>query len=287
MERDHGGLIRAAWHRTAPDQRRLFDEDTGARFGTFVTLAEGMETLPRALAATLPPQSIRLNSPARRISRNASATGWTVELLNGAAFEADAVIVTTEAHATARLFEATDPSLALQLRGIPYASSVILNMAYRREEIQHPLDGLGIFAPLIENRSFLATSFSSVKFPNRAPEGTVMLRTFIGGPMQAELCQLEDQALSDLVARDLGQLIGAKAPPLFQQISRHPRAMPQYVLGHLDSVEAIRKRIERHPGLFLTGIAFDGVGIPDCIRGAQKTASDVLNSLFNSSVAAA
>ena len=63
--------------------------------------------------------------------------------------------------------------------------------------------------------------------------------------------------------------------------------MPQYTLGHLDRVDAIRRKLARHPRLFLTGIAFDGVGIPDCIHAAEPTAESVLNSLANAATAAA
>ena len=108
----------------------------------------------------------------RRISRNEPVSPWLVELLDGPPLEADAVIVATEAHAAARFLDAQDPGLALQLRAIPYASSLIVNVAYRRDQIQHPLDGFGVVVPAIEGRSILAVSFLSVKFPNRAPAGT-------------------------------------------------------------------------------------------------------------------
>ena len=197
------------------------------------------------------------------------------------------MIVTTEAHASARIIDSADAGLALQLRGIPYASSVIVSVAYRRDQIAHPLDGFGVVVPAIENRSILAASFSNVKFPCRAPEGTALLRVFIGGATQPELCDLDDDLLKDLVAQELGELIGVSGDPLLFQIARHARAMPQYTLGHLERVEAIRRKLARHPRLFLTGIAFDGVGIPDCIHAAFTTADAVLDTLANPAIAAA
>ena len=286
MERDHGSLILAArkqrsLHRTAD---RLA---SGARYGMFVSLVDGMGTLPQALAASLPTGWIQTDSTVRRLSKSGTGNTWLVELLDGQALEADAVIVTTEAHATARMIDGADPQMALQLRAIPYASSVIVNAAYRRDQIQHPLDGFGAVVPAIENRGVLAISFSSVKFPNRAPAGTALFRVFIGGATQPELFDLEDEALGELVAHELGELIGVRGEPLLFQIARHPRAMPQYILGHLDRVAAIRRRLARHSGLFLTGIAFDGVGIPDCIHAAENTADAVLDSLANPATAAA
>jgi len=246
-----------------------------------------MGALPTALAAALPPGSVRLNTAVRRIIRNEPISPWLVELLDGPPREADAVILATEAHAAARLIDAQDPALALQLRAIPYASSVIANVAYRRDQIQHPLDGFGAVVPAIERRSLLAVSFLSVKFPNRAPADTVLLRIFIGGATHPEFFDLDDAAIGDLVRRELGELIGASGDPLFLRIGRHPRSMPQYILGHLDHVAAIRRKLARHPRLYLAGIAYDGVGIPDCIHAAQKTADSLLDALANPAASAA
>ena len=289
MEREHGSLIRAAWRQNAQQRgsKEHLRQASGARYGMFVSLADGMDVLPRTLANALPPGTIRTSTPVRRLSRNGAASPWLIELLDGPPMEANAVIVTTEAHATARMLDHEDPSLALQLRAIPYASSVIANIAFRRDQIQHPLDGFGVVVPATEGRSILAVSFSNVKFPTRAPAGTVLMRVFIGGATRPELFDLDDSALRDLIRMELGELIGAAGDPLLLELARHPRAMPQYVLGHLEKVEAIRRKLVRHPRLFLTGIAFDGVGIPDCIHGAETTADAVLETLANPSIAAA
>ena len=289
MEREHGSLIRAAWRQQSRDRatRQQVHHASGARYGMFVSLADGMDVLPRTLAAALPPGTVRTHSAVRRLSRNGAASPWMVELLDGPPVEADAVIVTTEAHSTARMIDMEDPGLALQLRAIPYASSVIVNVAYRRDQVQHPLDGFGVVVPATEGRSILAVSFSSVKFPSRAPSGTVLLRVFIGGATQPGLFDLDDSSLGDLVAREMAGLIGVHGDPLLLRIARHPRAMPQYILGHLDRVEAIRRRLTKYPRLFLTGIAFDGVGIPDCIHAAETTAENVFNSLANPASTAA
>ncbi len=288
MEREHRSLILAGLREArGGGQRHIEREASGARYGMFVTLEDGMDGLPRALAATLPSGAVRLNSTVRRILRNDPVSPWLVEPLDGPPIEADAVVLTTEAHATARLIDAQDPGLALQLRAIPYASSVIVNVAYRRDQIKHPLDGFGVVVPAIEGRPILAVSFLSVKFPGRAPAGTVLLRVFIGGATQPELFDLDDSAIGDLVNSQLGDLIGASGEPVFRRIWRHPRSMPQYILGHLDRVEAIRRKMSRHPRLYLTGIAFDGVGIPDCIHAAEMTAEAVLDALAKPAASAA
>jgi oxygen-dependent protoporphyrinogen oxidase len=289
MEREHGSLIRAAWRQQTHDRqlRKLERQTSGARYGMFVSLEGGMDVLPRTLAAQLPPGTVRTGSAVRRLSRGGASSCWHVELLDGPPLEADAVVVTTESHATARMIDGEDPALALQLRAIPYASSVIVNIAYRRDEIQHPLDGFGAVVPTIEGRPILAVSFSSIKFPSRSPAGTALLRVFVGGATRPELFDLHDEALRELVTSELSQLIGVTGQPLLYHVFRHPRAMPQYTLGHLDRVAAIRRKLARHSLLFLTGIAFDGLGIPDCVRAAQATADAVINALANPATAAA
>ena len=288
MEREHGSLIRAGLRearRRGPG--RLTKQASGARYGMFVALEGGMGDLPAALAAALPAGTIRTDTAVRRVVRNEPVSPWLVELLDGPPMEADAVVLAAEAHAAARLIDAQDPSLALQLRAIPYASSIIVNVAYRRDQIQHPLDGFGVVVPAIENRPLLAVSFLSVKFPSRAPAGTALLRVFIGGATQPEYCDLDDAAIGELIRRELGDLIGASGDPLFMRVGRHPRAMPQYILGHLDHVAAIRRKLAWHPRLYLTGIAFDGVGIPDCIHAAESTADALLDALANAAASAA
>ncbi len=177
MERDHRSLILAGWRESRRRGPRHHERQaSGARYGMFVTLRDGMDTLPRSLAAALRPQTVRTDVAVRRVCRNEPISSWLVELLDGPPIEADAVILATEAHAAARLLDYQDPALALQLRAIPYASSIIVNVAYRRDQISHPLDGFGVVVPAIENREILAVSFLSVKFPNRAPAGSVLLR---------------------------------------------------------------------------------------------------------------
>lgn len=286
MEREHGSLIRAAI-RQARRGRAADRAASGARYGLFASLAEGMGTLPRALAAALPSRSVRVGTSVRRISRPDPGKPWRVELLDGPAIEAGGVVLTTEAHASARLLDGVDPELALQLRSIPYASSAIVTVGYRRDQVRHPLDGFGVVVPAIEGRSLLAVSFLSVKFPRRAPAGTVLLRAFVGGATQPELFDRDDDEIKALVRDELVSLLGASGEPLLIEVGRHPRAMPQYTLGHLDRVEAIRHRVVRHHRLILAGNAFHGVGIPDCVRSGQEAADALLLALADPAAPAA
>ncbi|WP_435009637.1 protoporphyrinogen oxidase [Tundrisphaera lichenicola] len=286
MEREYGSLIRAAVHQ-ARQGRSAERSASGARYGLFASLADGMDTLPKALAATLPSRSLRLNTAVRRITRPDPGKPWRVELLDGPPIEAGGVILTTEAHSSARLIDGHDPELALQLRSIPYASSAIVTVGYRREKVRHPLNGFGVVVPAIEGRSILAASFLSVKFPRRAPDGTVLIRTFVGGATQPELFERDDEEIKALVLDELGSLLGVSGEPLLIEVSRHARAMPQYTLGHLDRVSSIRQRASRHSGLILGGNAFQGVGIPDCVRSGQEAAESLMMALADPAAPAA
>jgi oxygen-dependent protoporphyrinogen oxidase len=278
MERRHGSLLRGT--RRLVQRSGMIDRGTsGARFGLFLSLDEGMDLLPRTLAAALPEGSLRTSTAVRRVARSEREGGWRVELLDGTAIEAAAVVLAAEAHASARLIDPYDHELARLLRSIPYASSLVVNVAYRRDAVGHPLDGFGAVMPACEGRSILAVSFSSVKFPCRAPAGTALMRVFLAGALQPELFDLDDARVAELVERELKELLGIQGPPLLLEISRHARAMPQYTLGHLGRIADIRDRAGQHPGLFLTGNAFDGVGIPDCIRGAHVAADAAVGYL--------
>jgi protoporphyrinogen/coproporphyrinogen III oxidase len=286
MEREHGSLILAAI-RQAREARSAERNASGARYRLFASLADGMDTLPNALLGTLPPRTVRTGTSVRRISRPDPGKPWRIELLDGAPIEAGGVILTTEAHASARLIDGYDPELALQLRSIPYASSAIVTVAYRRDQVSHPLDGFGVVVPAIEGRSILAASFLSVKFPSRAPAGTALIRAFVGGATQPALFDLDDEALKVLVRGELASLLDVTGEPILMNVARHARAMPQYTLGHLDRVEAIRRRAAEHTRLILAGNAFNGVGIPDCVRSGQEAAGALLAALADPAAPAA
>ncbi len=283
MEREHRSLILGARRQARSADRSA----SGARYGLFASLDDGMDVLPNALAAALPPRTIRTGAVVRRVARPDPGKPWRVELLDGPPIEAGGVVLTTEAHASARLIDGVDPDLAQQLRSIPYASSAIVTVAYRRDRVRHPLDGFGAVVPAIERRSILAVSFLSVKFPRRAPAGTVLMRAFVGGATQPALFDLDDDELKALVRSELGSLLGASGEPILIEVGRHPRAMPQYTLGHLDRVAAIRQRAARHSRLILAGSAFHGVGIPDCVRSGQDAAEALLLAMADPATPAA
>lgn len=275
MERAQGSVIRGL--RAA--ERRRGREESGARYGLFASFEEGMQTLVDALAARVGPERIRLSTEAKALRLpGGPEAGWEVILGGGERLEADAVIVALPVRRAEALLRETDAALTRALAGIPTLSSAIATLAWRREEIPHPLDAFGLVAPRAEGRRILAASFSSRKFQGRAPEGVALVRAFIGGGGRPDPMDAPDAALLEIVREELGDLIGARAAPFHADLKRHPQGMPQLERGHESRVAAIREAAARHPGLALAGNYFSGVGVPDSVHGAEAAADAVIET---------
>ncbi len=266
LEREHRSLI-VGLRRTA---RREAAGASGARWSLFVTLAGGMEELVTAIAARLPEGAVRLATPVAAVAPVAG--GWRIELQDGAPLEADGVVLAGPAPRMAPVIRGVDPALAGLLDGIAYASSATIALAYPRAAIRHRLDGFGFVVPQVEGRAVLACTFSSVKYPERAPDGFALLRVFVGGAMQAGLLAEDDRTLLELAHRDIAALLGITGDPVLSRVWRHPGTMPQYAVGHLEHLAAIEARLEALPGLALAGGAYRGVGIADCVRSGEAAA---------------
>jgi oxygen-dependent protoporphyrinogen oxidase len=190
--------------------------------------------------------------------------------------EADAVIVAVPAAAASALLRSADPALADALAAIQYAGSAIVSLGFAREDVAHPLDAAGMVVPRGEGRRILAVSFSSQKFPGRAPEGSVLMRTFVGGALDPETAALDDDHLVPTVLAELRDVLGIRGGPQIIQIDRWQGAMPQYTVGHGDRVANIRRLVAAHRGLALAGAAYEGVGIPQVIASGQAAAGTVI-----------
>jgi oxygen-dependent protoporphyrinogen oxidase len=279
MERRHGSVIRAMVAQARAGGARNGNAGvSGARYGLFVTLQDGMQTLVDTLAGRLPSGSVHLGTSASHLSPQRDGI-WRVRLTDPTGSEehvVDAVCLALPSHRASLLIEPFDPGLAARLAAIPYASVMTMNLAYRREDISHPLDGFGFVVPAIERRTLLGCTFSSVKFPGRAPEGHVLLRAFLSG---SRMAHEEDAALVAAVRGDLRELLGVSQPPLFTSLCRKRQAMAQYTVGHLNRVAAIETAATHHPGLALAGNAYRGIGVPDCVRSGEQAAERLLEAL--------
>ena len=270
MEREHGSLFKGL-------RRSLPQGTSGPRYGLFATFRDGMQVLVDALMSRLPPAVLETRTPVQALSRKGPT--WRIHLAGSRILEANAVCLALPAWASAKLLEPVDPKLASELAGIPYTDCATVNLAFRRDQVGHPLDGMGFVVPLVENRDVLSCSFSSSKFPGRAPEGWVLLRAFVGGAMQADRFALPDDALIKAVLKDLGSILGIRGEPIFVELRRHARSMAQYHLGHLERVTRISERLAALPGLALAGNALGGAGVPDCIAGGEAAAQAIVTGL--------
>jgi oxygen-dependent protoporphyrinogen oxidase len=285
MERDHGSLIRAVW-KQASKQKSQMQGGSGARYSMFMTLRDGISSLIDALALRLPAAGVRTSTPVSRLARD-PAGGWLVTVAGAKpeTLRCDAVILAPKATAAARLMADIHPQLAEHLAAIPHASCSVVSLGYRRDQIAHKMDGFGFVVPQVENRKVLSGSFSSVKYPGRAPEGAALVRAFIGGEMQPELAALPDDELVAVARDELSQLLGISGEPNLVLISRYEQAMPQYYVGHGERIKQVEAALEQLPGLYFTGNAFGGVGIPFCIYKSEKVAEKVAARLKDASPA--
>lgn len=274
MERNSRSIIWSMWRAQgrAPQGARA---TSGARWSLFVSVDDGMQSLVDVIVARLPADSVRLRSSLLGLKREKA---WKIMGADGEV-EADAVILATPAHLSSQLLRELDVKLAGELLGVPYASSATVSLAYRSDQLPQPLDGFGFVVPLIEARSIVACTYSSVKYPGRAPEGHVLVRCFLGGALQEQLFEQDDDTMAASVRRELRELLGISSAPLLTRIHRHARAMPQYQVGHLDRMQRIDAALVRHTGLALAGNAYRGVGIPDCIHSGEMAADAVWRQL--------
>jgi len=273
LERSQRSVILGLWRagRAAPGAA---SGSSGARWSLFVTLAGGMGELVDAVARRLPPGAVQLEQRAVSVERRGD--GWRVERAGGGPLDADRVVVAAEAHAASRLLRYVDPPLAALLQAIRYASSATVSLGFRREDVPHPLDGFGFVVPRAEGRALLACTFSSVKYPGRAPDGHALLRCFLGGALDAGTLEADDAELIRRAREELRLALGVAAEPVLVRVVRHPSAMPQYAIGHLETVDAIERRLAGAPGLHLAGSAYRGVGIADCVRSGESAAERAL-----------
>jgi len=276
MERSHGSLIRAVLKQAR--QKGADKNSSGGRYSMFVAPRRGISSLLEALERRLPSDSVQLNRAIESL-RPTEDGRWQVRSAGQSEETYDAVVVATQAKAAAELLRPTDATLAEQLAGIHHSGCCIVSLAYRRDQIAHAMDGFGFVVPLAERRKIISGSFSSVKYPGRAPDDCVLIRVFIGGACQPELLELDDDSLRGVAVEELAELMGIEGSPLLSRIARLPETMPQYYVGHRQRVERIKGLAAKHPGLFVTGNAHHGVGIPFCVHSGEATAGRVVEFL--------
>ncbi len=282
LETKHGSLIRGVLAQRA---ERLKHAKPGAdpkkTPSAFYSLVGGMGELVQTLAEKVREMGvqIQLQTVVSRVGRGQEGepSRFRVDIEGGAPLAADAVVLATRGYTAGDIVRDLDGELAAMLGAVPYTSTAVVMLAYRRASISHPMDAVGVIIPKTEGRKILALTFVTSKWAHRAPADIALLRVFVGGHRRAEDLKLPDEALVRLATGELCTLIGVHTEPLFARVYRHERASAQPAVGHAEKMAAIGERLKLYPGLYGCGAAFYGVGIPDCVRQANEVAAQILS----------
>ena len=240
----------------------------------FLTPTTGLAEIVEAIISSLETNgtTLCLNTHVSGISTCNSR--YSVELETGATLEADSIILATPAFVSGKLLASLDPTLASTLKSIPYASTATASLAYRQNDLPRELDGYGYVIPRREGRKALACTWTSTKFPHRAPEGYALIRVFVGRAGQ-DIPWGKNEIL-ELAKEELKLTLGITAEPLLTRVFVWENAMPQYNLGHAEILKRIDAALQDHPGLALAGNGYRGIGIPDCIHSGELAVHKIL-----------
>jgi oxygen-dependent protoporphyrinogen oxidase len=284
LELKHGGLVKGALALRRERMRKARADGNspsptpGSR-SIFLTPISGLLEIVEALIHQLENSGVNLHlhKTVKKVSQDAGR--YSVRLTNGEAITADRVILATPSFVTAELIAGFAPDLADELRPIEYVSTATVTLAYRESDLLRPLDGYGYVIPRREGRKALACTWTSTKFPHRAPEGYALLRVFIGRAGQENEIAWDESALLKIAQEELHLTLGITAKPLVWRIFTWEKAMPQYNLGHPERLDRIERHLVAYPRLALAGNAYQGIGIPDCIHSGQLAAEKILSTV--------
>ncbi len=285
MEQKYGSLMRAVLE--AKRQRRKANRSAmgpslkpapAAQPPLFMTLREGLQQIVTQLRNHLESSRVHLGQRVLGIEPAPASLGrgYKIRCEGDATHEADSIIFTLPTYECGRLLFPLNPTLAGSLAAIPYTSALTVALGYDGGTSARLPSGFGFLVPRKEKRRLLACTFVHTKFSHRAPPGRALLRCFLGGSRDPEVLNLSDAEIVSIVRGELQSILSVSAEPEFIRIHRWPSSMPQYVLGHEERVNKIHRQIEHHPGLFLAGNAYSGIGIPDCIRTGKTAAERAL-----------
>lgn len=282
VERQYGSLIRGM-----TTGRKPVETHTGTKKSAFLTFRKGLQSMVDALIHELHDVEQRTGTGVARITvrtdsgRSAAAESgprYTVELDNGETLLADDIYVTVQNFAAAELLRPHVDVSALD--NVNYVSVANVVMAFAKKDIVTEYDGSGFLVPRKEGRNITACTWTSTKWLHTSPEDKVLLRCYVGRSGDEQNVELPDEALAELVRKDLREIMGVGAQPLFTEITRLKHSMPQYPVGHPGRIAGLRSELsQKLPGVYAFGAGYDGIGMPDCIKQAKETAEAAAGSL--------
>lgn len=276
LEIKYGSLARGALQMRKQSAGAKHASPVQGSRSAFLTPTTGLAEIVEALVSYLFSQNVdlHLNTVVSRISNIESR--YLVELETGAALIADSVILATPAYISGNLLGSFDAELASALKSIPYTSTATISLAYKQSDVPRELDGYGYIIPRREGRRALACTWTSTKFPHRAPEGYALIRVFVGRAGQD--IPWNEKDLLELAKEELKLTLGITTEPLVSRVFMWDKAMPQYNLGHPEILKKLDAAMESHPGLVLAGNGYRGIGIPDCIHSGELAVDKILES---------
>jgi len=276
LEQRHGGLIRGAL--AARKSRRSNGTGASDPPSIFMTPRTGLAEMVEALETKLLDSGAELRTGAEVCGLTSTAEQAKLRLSDGTVMKADGVVLATPSFVSAKLLRESDPSLASELSAIRYASTATVTLGYLEQQLARELDGYGYVIPRREGREALACTWTSSKFPHRAPEGFALLRVFIGRAGQEAEIRWEEAELLQIALRELSTTLGIENEPEFSRVHIFERAMPQYNLGHPARLQRIEASLANWPRFALAGAAYRGIGIPDCIHSGQQAAERIISN---------
>jgi oxygen-dependent protoporphyrinogen oxidase len=274
LEKEYGSLIRGMIKLQKKAKREGKPPVGPGPGGTLSSFRSGMSALIRALESKLVGK-LRPNSKVIYIQRRDDE--YVVELKDRE-ITTKKVVVATPAYEASNILKKLDPGLYVVLSNIPYPPLSVVCLGYRREKVPHDLKGFGFLIPFKEGRNILGSLWDSSIFPDRAPHGYVLIRCMVGGMRRPELALMDRDKLIGIVQKELYDIMGIREEPDFVSYYFHEKAIPQYMRDHprwLSSIETIRSR---YRGLYITGNAYRGIGVNDCIENSYKLAQEILRT---------
>jgi oxygen-dependent protoporphyrinogen oxidase len=239
----------------------------------FTSLKNGMQHLAESVVARLSPERLLTSSPVKAIQ--AEAGGWVVSA-GMKSDQFDAVIIALPGRAAADVLRMASLELSGELSAINYSSSITVGLGFDQEVRRALPPGFGFLVPRSEGRRLLAATFVHNKFPHRAPEDRALLRCFFAGKNAEDVWGLSDDQIVAIVRNELQQIVGVRAEPLFARVYKWKSAMAQYGVGHLERLDRIERLRQQLPGIALSGNAYRGIGVPDCVRSGREAVKQLL-----------
>lgn len=278
LETEYGSLIRALIKLKKKAKEEGKATPGPGPGGVLTSFFDGMGSLIDALKNAL---GTRVRPVSSVVSLDRRGNRYTVHLEDGTDLESDTVVLATPAHSTSMIVNDFDSNLSRVMTRIPYPPVSVVCTGFKRERIGRDLDGFGFLVPFREGRSILGTLWDSSIFPNRAPEGHVLLRTMLGGARLPDMATQSEGRLVDIVTGELDSIMGIKVQPDFARVYIHEKAIPQYNVGHQGILKLIDEIMVKYEGLYLAGNAYRGISVNDCIENSYRLAGEMTEEKKN------